>query len=116
MAGSRFRCCCRSQRFELHCLSWPRIANTDPALTAAGRAWTLTLSGETGQKYQLQYNAGLCPTGWTNLGDPVTATGPVVNALDPSPAGAQRFYRAVALPQRGSVCEKVSMIVHTAPG
>lgn len=68
------------------------------SMKATGKAWTFTWSGETGQKYQLQYNASLCSTGWTNLGNPITATGPVINALDPSPAGDQRFYRAVAVP------------------
>ena len=68
------------------------------SMTRKGTAWTFTWSGQTGQKYQLQYNASLCSTGWTNLGSPVTATGPVISATDPSPAGAQRFYRAVALP------------------
>jgi hypothetical protein len=40
----------------------------------------------------------LSAAAWTNLASPVTAAGPVVNAADPSPADAQRFYRLVALP------------------
>jgi len=68
------------------------------SMTRAGSAWNFSWSGETGQRYQLQWNASLNPGGWTNLGAPVTAPGPTINGTDVSSAGNQRFYRVVALP------------------
>ncbi len=68
------------------------------SLTSTGNVWNLTWSGETGQKYQMQWNASLNPAGWTNLDPPVTASGPTINGTDVSPAGNHRFYRVVALP------------------
>lgn len=68
------------------------------SITSTGGSRTITWNGETGQIYQLQFKAGLMQRGWINLGNPITASGPLVNATDPNPAGSQGFYRVVALP------------------
>ncbi len=68
------------------------------SMARTGSAWNFSWSGETGQKYQLQWNTSLNPGGWANLGAPVTAPGPTITGTDVSPAGNQRFYRVMALP------------------
>ena len=67
-------------------------------MARTGSGWNFSWSGETGQKYQLQWNTSLDPGGWANLGAPITAPGPAITGTDASPAGNQRFYRVVALP------------------
>jgi uncharacterized repeat protein (TIGR03803 family) len=68
------------------------------SIVRSGNAWNLSWCGQTGQKYQLQWNASLDPGGWADLGAPVAASGPTINCTDASPVGNQRFYRVVALP------------------
>jgi hypothetical protein len=68
------------------------------SMTRAGSAWNFSWSGQTGQRYQLQWNASLNPGGWTNLGALIVAPGPTITGTDVSSAGNQRFYRVVALP------------------
>jgi uncharacterized repeat protein (TIGR03803 family) len=60
---------------------------------------TLTWSAAAGQKYRLQYKSNWVATNWTSLGSPVIATDTVVSASDNVCTNAQRFYRAVLLPQ-----------------
>jgi uncharacterized repeat protein (TIGR03803 family) len=72
-----------------------------PVFLSMGRAGggrTFAWNGQTGQKYQLQYNGSLSSPNWTDLGNPVTGAGPVLNATDTSPSGTQGFYRIIALP------------------
>jgi uncharacterized repeat protein (TIGR03803 family) len=72
-----------------------------PVFLSMGRAGggrTFIWNGQTGQKYQLQYNASLSSPNWINLGNPVTGVGPVLSATDTSPSGTQGFYRIIALP------------------
>ena len=68
------------------------------SMTRAGSGWNFSWGGETGQKYQLQWNSTLDPGGWINLGAPVTALAPTVFGADASPVGNRRFYRVMALP------------------
>lgn len=68
------------------------------SMTWTGSAWNFSWNGQTGQKYQLQWNANLNPNGWINLGVPISGQGPNLNGMDGNPAGNQRFYRVVALP------------------
>jgi uncharacterized repeat protein (TIGR03803 family) len=68
------------------------------SVTAAGGRRTITWSGETGQTYQLQFNTGLIPGGWIDLGNPIIAVGPLISANDSRVVGSQGFYRVVALP------------------
>jgi hypothetical protein len=67
-------------------------------MSRVGAAWNFSWSGQTGQTYQLQSSASLCPAAWTNMGNPFTAASPAPCASDASPAAAQRFYRLLVLP------------------
>jgi uncharacterized repeat protein (TIGR03803 family) len=68
------------------------------SITKTGSAWNFSWNGQTGQKYQLQWNTSLSPNGWTDLGNPLTGQGPTISGMDGNPAGDQRFYRVMALP------------------
>ena len=68
------------------------------SMTKTGSAWNFSWNGQTGQKYQLQWNTNVSPGGWINLGAPLIGQGPTINAMDGNPAGNQRFYRVMALP------------------
>lgn len=68
------------------------------AITKTGSAWNFSWNGQTGQKYQLQWNTNLSPSGWINLGAPLTGQGPTIGGLDGNPTGPQRFYRVMAIP------------------
>jgi hypothetical protein len=68
------------------------------SMARIGSSWMLTWAGETGQKYQVQYNTTLGPAGWTNLGTPVIAGAPLISATNACPAGSQGFYRVLVLP------------------
>jgi len=68
------------------------------SMTKTGNIWNLSWNGQTGQKYQLQWNADLSPGGWNNLGAPITGQGPTIHSTDGNPTGNQRFYRVTALP------------------
>ena len=50
--------------------------------------------------YQVQYKTNLYQAGWMNLGDPITATGSMLNIFDTSDTSpnAQRFYRLIVSP------------------
>ena len=48
-----------------------------------------------GQSYQVQYNAGLTPGKWSNLGNPMVATNGVMSASDTVSNSQQRFYRVL---------------------
>jgi len=68
------------------------------SITATGSSSALAWAGQTGQTYQVQYSSSLTPAGWTNLGSPVTAAAPIINATNARPASAQGFYRILVLP------------------
>jgi hypothetical protein len=56
---------------------------------------TLNLTGSTAASgtYQLQYDADLGSSHWTNLGSPITATAATLSTTDSVTNGPQRFYR-----------------------
>jgi uncharacterized repeat protein (TIGR03803 family) len=68
------------------------------SMSWTGNAWNFSWNGETGQKYQIQYNTNLNTDGWINLGSPFAGQGPTLQGSDPNPAGPQRFYRVTAWP------------------
>jgi uncharacterized repeat protein (TIGR03803 family) len=68
------------------------------SMTWTGTAWNFSWNGQTGQKYQLQYNTNLNAAGWINLGSPFAGQGPTLQGTDPMPSGPQRFYRITAWP------------------
>ncbi len=68
------------------------------SMTRTGSVWNLSWNGQTGQKYQLQWNTNLNPNGWISLGAPLLGQGPTISSMDANPAGSQRFYRVAALP------------------
>jgi hypothetical protein len=55
-------------------------------------------SAQAGLVYQVQYDTSLDPTGWINLGSPLTATSSTVSVTDTPGSDPQRFYRLVVLP------------------
>lgn len=75
------------------------VAPTFHAAKSANKTLTLTWSTDVGSTYQLQYKSDLSSDNWINLGNPVTATGPTLNATDSVANDPQRFYRLVLLPQ-----------------
>jgi uncharacterized repeat protein (TIGR03803 family) len=68
------------------------------SMTWTGSAWNISWNGQTGQKYQLQWNDNLSPDGWINLGVPISGQGPTINGIDPNPSTDQGFYRVIAWP------------------
>jgi hypothetical protein len=67
-------------------------------VTVTNNTLKLTWSTEAGGTYQLQYNSDLSSSNWTNLGNPVTATGATLSTSDAITNGPQRFYRLVLSP------------------
>jgi uncharacterized repeat protein (TIGR03803 family) len=68
------------------------------ALTLNNGTLSLTWSTEAGGTYQLQGNADLNSSNWTNLGSVATATGATLNTTEYVTNGPQRFYRLMQLP------------------
>jgi hypothetical protein len=70
-------------------------------VTLTGSSVLLTWNSLVGLAYQVQYKTDLNQTTWTNLGNPVTATGPTTSASDAFvTSSAPRYYRLVVkLPQ-----------------
>jgi uncharacterized repeat protein (TIGR03803 family) len=68
------------------------------AVTLTNATLSLTFNTEAGGMYQLQYNADLTSTNWTNLGNPIPATASTLTATDTLTHGPQRFYRLVLAP------------------
>jgi hypothetical protein len=70
-------------------------------VTLSGSSILLTWNSLVGLAYQVQYKTDLNQTTWTNLGNPVTATGATSTATDVLTASsAPRYYRLlVKLPQ-----------------
>jgi uncharacterized repeat protein (TIGR03803 family) len=66
--------------------------------TLTDSALGLTWSTEAGRTYQLQYNSDLGSSNWTNLGNPIAATGATLSATDAVTNGPRRFYRVVLSP------------------
>jgi hypothetical protein len=77
------------------CLTVPPVFLS---MTKTGNAWNFSWNGQTGQRYQLQWNSNLNDGGWSNLGVSIVTSGPTIHGTDVSPVGNQRFYRVVALP------------------
>jgi subtilase family serine protease len=70
-------------------------------VTLSGNSVLLTWNSLIGLAYQVQYKSDLNQTTWTNLGNPVTATGPTTTTSDTLiTSSAPRYYRLVVkLPQ-----------------
>jgi uncharacterized repeat protein (TIGR03803 family) len=68
------------------------------AVTLASSTLSLTWSTEAGGTYQLQYSSDLNSGNWTNLDNPVTATGATLDTTDSVTNAPQRFYRLVLSP------------------
>ena len=52
-----------------------------------------------GRRYQVLVRASLGPgSSWIPLGEPIIASGPLTDFLDPAPPGQTQFYRVEALP------------------
>ncbi|HSH16944.1 MAG TPA: hypothetical protein VLD18_12970, partial [Verrucomicrobiae bacterium] len=68
------------------------------AVTGVGSgATTVTWSAVPGRSYQVQSRDTLSEPGWSNVGGPVTATGPSASVPDPNPGDPDRFYRVVVV-------------------
>jgi hypothetical protein len=75
-------------------------AAVPPAIESAQRAgdsFMFTWSTTANQSYQVQYTTNLSLNGWSNLGNPITATGSNATASD-SITNSQTFYRILVLP------------------
>jgi hypothetical protein len=57
---------------------------------------TLIWSSQAGRSYRVQYKDDLNTAEWTNLGAPVSATGPTAQAVDQN-NGSQRFYQVTLI-------------------
>ena len=68
------------------------------AMTLANSTLSLTWSTEAGGRYQLQWNADVSSSNWTNLRDPVTAAGATLITTDSVTNASRRFYRLVLSP------------------
>jgi len=55
----------------------------------------ISLSGQPGFNYTLQYKNFLTDPSWTSITPSVPGTGGVITLSDPSPAISSRFYRVV---------------------
>jgi uncharacterized repeat protein (TIGR03803 family) len=60
-----------------------------------GNTVSLTWSGTTGLRYQLQYKTNLLAPNWANLGIPIRATSGTVSGSDAQATNTQRFYRVI---------------------
>ncbi len=59
----------------------------------------VTVASVAGKTYQLETSTSLAPLSWSNVGSPVTATGPSVDLVHTAGAGSpRRFYRARVVP------------------
>ena len=58
----------------------------------------LSWSSAAGISYQVQYKTDLSQTTWTNLGNPVSATGSTTTTSDTDTASLSRYYRIQMLP------------------
>jgi hypothetical protein len=67
------------------------------SITQSGTDVVLVWTSLEGVSYQVQYTTDLVPnppsSTWTDLGSPVTASGPTATFTDTSPAAPQRFYQ-----------------------
>jgi len=66
-------------------------------ITAANGMVTIVFETEINQSYRVQYKDSLPGGDWTNLGDPVTATGASASVVDTLSATTQRYYRVLQL-------------------
>ena len=77
------------------------LEGTEPPIvpTLEGRLYFgITVNGNVGKNYRLDYATSIAPTNWMTLTNFVLKASPSV-ILDPyNPASGQRFYRAVELP------------------
>jgi hypothetical protein len=85
-----------SQSFTIHVVARPSLAVEVLANGSARLSWDAIA----GVSYQVQFAKDLTGAAWTNLGDPILATGKVAGETDTTTttAGRQRFYRVVILP------------------
>jgi hypothetical protein len=67
------------------------------SVTPASGRIELSLSAAPGQTVQLQSSSDLASATWTNLGNPLTATGGTIPATDTPAPGQPRFYRAIVV-------------------
>jgi hypothetical protein len=68
------------------------------SVTAVNASIELTLNAFPGQTVQLQYSSDLSSATWTNLGNPITATGGTVTVTDTPGTDPSRFYRVLLQP------------------
>jgi len=78
---------------SVQALSAPASAPAFKAVTQADGMISLTWTTVPGLAYQVQYSGELSPTGWNNLGSPLTATGSTLSVSYSPTASPQRFYR-----------------------
>ena len=74
------------------------IAPEFQAVTLNNSTLSLTWSTEAGGTYQLQWNADLSTSNWTNLRGPVIAAGATLSVTDSVTNAPRRFYRLVLSP------------------
>ncbi len=68
------------------------------SVATTGGNITLSWNSVSNHSYQVQSSATLGHPGWTNLGNPILATGDVASASEPMTPGSQQFYRVMLLP------------------
>jgi hypothetical protein len=67
-------------------------------ITASSQTIQISWSTRSNLTYQVQCCSDLTQSGWSNLGNPITATNSTATASDPINPGSQRFYRVALLP------------------
>ncbi len=83
-----------NQNFQIVVIPPPRASS----IAALGNGFIkLTWETFSGKTYQIQFKNGLDASGWTDLGNPVTATSPTVSITDNITTQPQRFYRILQL-------------------
>ena len=63
-----------------------------------GKAVGLSWNAVPGQKFQVQDKRDVLQATWSNLGDPIVASGPVASLSDTPGQDTQKFYRVALLP------------------
>jgi len=71
----------------------PVLAPTQLQVSRSGNTTSISLPGQTGFSYQVQYKNDLSDPSWTNVGGPVAGNNTVLTVNDTTTQG-QRFYRA----------------------
>jgi len=76
--------------------------------TTTGNAIILTWTSQSGLKYQVQSKSDLNQSGWTNVGNPVTATGTTTSESLPI-SSTQQYFRVAVITVTSSIVPKLAL-------